>query len=471
METYKRPMQRSLLLGSCIFVVLMCALLSAQTYLTFSKWYYDQYDENLSNVIEGVGHHIDIDDLQECVHTRQPSEKYDQLQSFVNEYVDDYDLAYLYIVIPQPDGTMISVCSATSDAEREAGDEDWPLMYEETGGYTPESIKPYLEAWDTTGITYFESDSDWGTCYTACSPLIASDGEKVALLCADIFIDSMRQQIFDYVLRSALLSSGIGILFTAALLLWLRRDVTTPILKLESSARRFAQRSHDRRDPSELLFDDPRINTQNEVESLSKAISQMSVNMRQYVEDILAAELLAQDAQEAAEGMSRLAFEDALTHAGSKLAYAHAVEEVREEIATGHSEFAILMADMNNLKYVNDTFGHENGDRYITGTCELITQTLGETPLYRTGGDEFVAILRGSDYHRCGALLKELQNRFAVAQADESADPWERYSAACGLAKHRRGEAYEEVFARADRIMYRNKARMKMRMAAYVKSR
>ncbi len=472
MGTYKRPMQRSLLLGSAVFVVLMCVVLSLQTYFTFSGWYYEQYNANLANVIMCVGHNLDVDDLQECVNTGVPSKKYAELQEFLNECVDDFNLAYLYVSIPRSDGVMVSVCSATSEAEREAGDdEDWPLLYEITDEYTPQSIQPYVDAWETTGITYFETDSEWGECYSACKPLVASDGQKVALLCADLYVDAMHTQIMQYVLRSAILGSLICIAFVVLLLLWLRRDVTLPILKLERSARSFAQKSHDRSDPASLLFDDPHINTQNEVESLSDAISQMSEDMQGYVEDIVRAELLAQNAREQVEGMSRLAFEDPLTHARSKAAYARAVEGMRAEIAAGNTEFAILMIDLNNLKYVNDTFGHDNGDRYLTGACNTITQTLGNTPLYRTGGDEFVAILRGDDYQHCAVLLKELQGRLAKTQADDSVEPWERYSAACGLAKYRLGEAYEDVFARADRIMYRNKTRMKKRMSTHVMSR
>lgn len=474
MGTYKRPMERSLLLSSAVFVVLMCVVLSAQTYITFSSWFYEQYNENLAHTIVHLEHFIDVDDLQECVRTKTPSPKFDELQAFVNGYVDDYDLAYLYLIIPRADGVMVSVCSATSAEERAAGEEDWPLLYENKDYYTPESIKPYLDAWNsdnTSEITYFESDSDWGWCYTACKMLVASDGEKVALLCADLYTDTMHQEINAYVLRNALVSSGIAITFVVLLLLWLRRDVTLPIQKLERSARNFAQRSHGHRDPSLLLFDDPHINTQNEVESLSDAISQMSVDMQEYVQSIMLAEMQAQSARERAEGMSRLAYEDALTHVRSKAAYALMVTKLKEMIAAGQAEFAILMVDLNNLKYVNDTYGHENGDKYLVGACNLMTEYFGDTPVYRTGGDEFVVVLRGEDYRHCSTRLRELQDLFAVTQADETVDPWECYSAACGMAKLRHNESYEDVFSRADRTMYRNKAKMKKHMKAYVMPR
>lgn len=475
MGEYKRPLRRSLLLSCSIFVVLMCPVLAVQTYMSFSAWAYEQYNKSLTHVITDLEHSIDVDDLQECIRTKTQSPKFDELQARVNRYIDDHELAYLYVSIPRPDGVMVSVCSATSEAEREAGDtEDWPILYEMVDDYTEESIQPYVRAWesaDTSSITFFETDSEWGGCYTACKPLVASDGEKVALLCADLFTDSMHKEITDYALRSVVLSCTIGVAFVALLLLWLHRDVTQPILKLERSARGFAEKSRALRDPSQLLFDDPHITTQNEVESLSDAISQMSEDIHDYVEDILQAEMREQSAREHAEGMSRLAYEDALTHVRSKAAYTLKVEELEGSIAEGQTEFAILMIDLNNLKYVNDTFGHENGDKYLLGSCGLIRGFFANTPVYRIGGDEFVVVLQGEDYRRCSELLRELQARFAATQSNEAVQPWERYSAACGMAKYRHGESYEDVFRRADRTMYRNKARMKKRMKDYVMPR
>lgn len=471
MGTYKRPLQRSLIVSCVVFLALMSVVMSTQIYVTFSRWYFAQYNENLTHVINGLQHIIDVDDLQECIQTRVESPKFKELQKDLNLYVDDYGLAYLYIIIPRTDGVMVSVCSATSAEERAAGEEDWPLLFEDDYSYTAESIKPYVDAWDSQGITFFETNSTWGRCYSACAPLVASDGQQIALLCADLYTESMHQEIEQYVVISALLCSGIGIAFVVLLLLWLRRNVTQPISKLEKSARNYAIRSHERRDPSMLLFDDPHIHTQNEVESLSDAIMKMSENMQDYLENILMVEQRILLVQKEAEGMTRLAYEDALTHVRNKAAYALKVGLVKEEIAAGTAEFAILMVDLNNLKYVNDTFGHENGDRYLTGACQVIGLVLDTTPLYRTGGDEFVAILEGEDYKKRATILHELETCFSITQADEVVEPWDRYSAACGMAKYRHNESYEDTFSRADHAMYRNKKKMKMHMKEYVKAR
>lgn len=462
MTTNRRPIRRVLLLGSTLFVLLLCATMALQSYLMFSSWYYKEYGDELRHIISAVEGTIDVDDLQECVRTRVESPKFHELQQLVNTYVDDFGLTYLYVSIPREEGVMISVCSSTNAEERAAGEDDWPIMYEITEEYDEESIKPYLNAWDASGIYYFESSSGWGTYYTACKPLVASDGEKVALLCADLETRGMHREINSYVLRSIALIAAVGVGFGVLLITWLRRNVTEPVQALEHSARSFAERSHGLKDPELLLFQMPDIHTQNELESLARAITQMSEDMRDYVGDILLAESRAKSAEEQAEGMSRVAYEDPLTHVKSKAAYEVQRDRLESRIADGQAEFAIVMVDLNCLKYVNDTYGHKRGDDYIVGACKLICRTFAASTVCRIGGDEFVVLVEGEDYGRRTELLAVLEERFRQCEADEGREPWERYSAAVGMAEYSpRDASYVKVFNRADNNMYRNKAQAK----------
>ncbi|MBO4366873.1 MAG: GGDEF domain-containing protein, partial [Clostridia bacterium] len=95
----------------------------------------------------------------------------------------------------------------------------------------------------------------------------------------------------------------------------------------------------------------------------------------------------------------RIAYMDPLTEAGSKLAYVEDEARMNERIARGDAEpFAVAVFDLNSLKEVNDTVGHETGDFYIISSCRMIARTFPDSPVFRIGGDEFVAILIGRDY-------------------------------------------------------------------------
>lgn len=111
---------------------------------------------------------------------------------------------------------------------------------------------------------------------------------------------------------------------------------------------------------------------------------------------------LRQELQEAEE----LARRDYLTRAwnrrGMEEILGHFIAEFKraEEDKRLKSTFSILYIDVNDFKLINDTFGHEVGDKALWHICNIIRGLLREEDyLCRCGGDEFVAILSDSDRH------------------------------------------------------------------------
>ena len=75
MTEKKRPIQRSIIVGCAVFILILCLMLSAQSYLQFSNALYRQCQLRLSEVISYVEEHIDKEDLNRCIIMRQTSEK------------------------------------------------------------------------------------------------------------------------------------------------------------------------------------------------------------------------------------------------------------------------------------------------------------------------------------------------------------------------------------------------------------
>ena len=93
--------------------------------------------------------------------------------------------------------------------------------------------------------------------------------------------------------------------------------------------------------------------------------------------------------------------------ADSKSAYSEASNEIQRSIANGEkTEFAIIVFDVNDLKKVNDFYGHDAGDRHILSAKKLICDVFKHSPVYRIGGDEFTVILTGTDYENGIELLQ-----------------------------------------------------------------
>ncbi|MBR2854208.1 MAG: diguanylate cyclase, partial [Clostridia bacterium] len=100
---------------------------------------------------------------------------------------------------------------------------------------------------------------------------------------------------------------------------------------------------------------------------------------------------------------------------------------------------------------------------YIVGSCSQICEVYAHSPVFRIGGDEFAILLRGADYDNRAALYNKLNRRFTDSRTDTSRQPWDRYSAASGMAVFgsEGGETVDEVFRTADERMYEDKQHMK----------
>lgn len=156
-----------------------------------------------------------------------------------------------------------------------------------------------------------------------------------------------------------------------------------------------------------------------------------------------------------------MANKDALTSVKNKHAYAQAEmqldEEINEEVC---GEFSIVVCDINGLKQVNDQQGHSAGDEFIKNACKIICNTFKHSPVFRIGGDEFVVILRGSDQENRQRLISELGARQAENKSKGEV------TLAYGMSDFipERDMRVQDVFERADDLMYANKRYSKLFM-------
>ena len=467
MQSRKRPLKTSIVLFIMVFIVLLSMVLSIITYANYTSALYRSYDDRMTDIVNNVYSHIDIEDLSTCVETGKESEKFWELMSFMDSIMEDFDIHYLYIVYPMINGddfVMINVISADTAYGRETDPDGYYLNYALYDVYSLEELLKYQEALDKNENSHFKNFSEWGYDYTLVKPLINAEGKHFAALCVDIEVADLQRAIMTYTIINVFLIVLLGILFAALFLAWMTKNISDPIKRLEGSVVSFAQRSHEQTDPSLLDYDDPDIHTHNEVESLSNAVGQMTVDMRAYVKSIIDAENKVKNMKSQVSHMDMLAYQDALTHVKNKAWYDRTQERVNNDIAAGRARFGILMADLNCLKKINDTYGHEHGNDYIFGACHQICVVFDHSPVFRIGGDEFVVLLENRDYENRDRLLEEIKMAFEYSQSDMTKEPWERYSAAIGFALYdeKTDTCMNDVFKRADNLMYENKVASKM---------
>jgi diguanylate cyclase (GGDEF)-like protein len=109
--------------------------------------------------------------------------------------------------------------------------------------------------------------------------------------------------------------------------------------------------------------------------------------------------------------VERLAFTDPLTGLANRRAVDELLDELLGASAPASHPVSIVLADINRLKQVNDTFGHEAGDRLIVGIAEAVSRASGlarESLAARIGGDEFCVVVSGEPMSAAVRVADEL---------------------------------------------------------------
>ena len=151
-------------------------------------------------------------------------------------------------------------------------------------------------------------------------------------------------------------------------------------------------------------------------------------------------------------------YKDALTGVKNKMAYLEALQDIEKRVEEGMlTEYGIVVFDLNGLKKINDTLGHDAGDEYIKSACRLICQKYSHSPVFRVGGDEFVTILERDDYRDRASLLQEFDQKVEENQKSGHVV----ISSGMDIYYPEKDRSFNDVFRRADQKMYKRKEELK----------
>lgn len=158
--------------------------------------------------------------------------------------------------------------------------------------------------------------------------------------------------------------------------------------------------------------------------------------------------------------LNTLAYRDMMTGVRNKTAYLEAVHKMQERMEKEELQFALMLLDINFLKQINDTYGHDYGDRLIVSGCQLICRVFDHSPVYRFGGDEFVVILENRDFEDREILARQFM--LEIEASNKGIGDRAPLSISWGIAVYdpEKDASFNDVFRRADEAMYQAKTRM-----------
>ena len=238
--------------------------------------------------------------------------------------------------------------------------------------------------------------------------------------------------------RICLVAAALLIAFLV-LTMRLTRRITKPLQQLTEAAKEVNKGNYD----ITLGYQGS-----DEVGTLSKTFNQLIRHLKVYISDL-----------------NNLAYADALTSVHNKGAYDLYARDLQARLVATEKklEFAICVFDCDNLKEINDKFGHDKGDIYLKNTSALICSVFQHSPVFRIGGDEFAAILQKDDYRKRAELTRLFRETSEELSAFSS-EPWERVSVAMGMATFNPqvDHSVDDVARRADKLMYEEKRERKV---------
>lgn len=382
-------------------------------------------------------------------------DEYDSTRSLLIEYLRTMDdLEYLYIMKLGDERTGLDLYLMDDDEN--------PLYV------TGSTEEDNLEIGGATGIVPPSiSHSEWGWLCSAYAPVYDSEGNLVCHIGCDISMDDVMSSRRRALLFDLLGSTAFTLIVMLLAIRYTRKTVIRPLDDITHKMTLFAPAPGSDYEMAGVI--DLDLKNNDEIGDIYDAIQSMQKNIVDYINDLIEIrkekEIAENDIRKKDKQigiLSKDAYRDALTNVGSKIAYTKKLEELNGTIDDPETEFAVVMVDVNFLKMINDKYGHASGDEYLKGCCKVICQIYKHSPVYRTGGDEFVAILTGEDYANRHERIKVLRDSFDSSYHNTDAEPYLRYSAASGMAEYTPGDdKAEKVFERADRQMYEEKAKFK----------
>jgi diguanylate cyclase (GGDEF)-like protein len=373
------------------------------------------------------------------------------------------DIAFIYVMRREGDRVVFVADSDTTAEQAQPGE-----VYD---AVIPELFAGFSRVSADEAITH----DRWGYFLSGYAPL--RHGGGAYLVGIDMRADEVARKFF------RLRATGIASLFLAVVLAWvfaalLAARITRPVRQLAEEAGQIAEgrlgrqvdvRSGDEIEELAFAFNamSGRLQTTDErrnsaIHALEDARQHLEVRVAERTETLesvnaeLREEVEVRKRAEAA--LAEMARTDSLTGLLNRRAILELLEREAERVRRGGPPFALAMADLDNFKRINDTYGHDVGDEALVHVARRLEKTVrAQDVIARWGGEELLIFLPATSLE--GALLATEKVRRAVAEGPHTVGGQELpLTMSLGVASTGPGTSLRTCIQQADAALYRAKA-------------
>ena len=420
----------------CMLLILINAFLGFFLTRQSAESMKNQIQARMLDITKTAASMIDGDALSRIEAKDKDTQDYIKVQSTLAYFQDNIKLEYIYCVREIGDGSFIFTVDPTVKDPAEFGQAVvyTDALYQASNGESAVDNEPYTD--------------DWGRFYSAYSPVFDSAGKVSGIVAVDFSAEWYEKEISGLIWTTVIII-GVAFVFSVFIAVVIsssyRNSFSRVFREMNILSDGIETLVHEVSPAMEPMEDED----QDEyVRKGGDEIDALGENIR----------LMQDRLGERIDAIRSQAFIDGLTGLNNRAAYEEAVKRLEESIALGQADFTVAVFDINQLKMINDDYGHDNGDRVITKVAGLIGHIFGRENLYRTGGDEFVALLDGrdpaEDFVRLTNLLEETCENTEKLKKHNL-----KITVSTGYAIYdkTRDSGYKDTFERADKAMYLNK--------------
>ena len=261
---------RRLLLSVVLMTVLICVVSTYSGYYQYSNTIRKMYNDNGYAIANIVLNSIDHDKIGQYARTWTEDEDYAGIADYLKDVAEASDVAFIYIVTLNEDQTIRYIFDSTGVP---IGSTD-PV---------PANFDEAWEAW-TTGKrpdSYMVRHSPkYGYLTSSMLPIIDSQGEVVAMLSVDVWMQVIMETLRDYILRMVMITLGILAIFIVSYWLYTRRSFIGPLMRIRANVTEFARNGA----VTTTSLED--IRTRDEIQELAESIRRMEDDIVQYIANI-----------------------------------------------------------------------------------------------------------------------------------------------------------------------------------------
>ena len=398
-----------------------------------------QINERMLDISNTAAAMLDGDELAKITADDIDSPEYQKVMHTLTYFQDNIELEYIYCIMQVSEREFVFGVDPTIEDPGEFGA---PIVYTEA---------LYNASQGVAGVDDVPYEDEWGTFYSSYSPVYDSKGNVAGIVAVDFSSDWYHDKLKHlFIIVGTFLTVALVCANTLAILVTRQyfRYFKTLIDKMNDLSNGVETLIEEVAFDNDS-FDFPMYNDSDDARGVTDIIDYTGERLI-----IMQARLANQ-----IEIIRSHAYIDGLTGMNNRTSYMEYLQILEKKMKENPEiVFSVVVFDINQLKIINDDFGHDTGDKLIIEISKDIRDVFGMSRIYRIGGDEFVAILDDPDPSEQIKVLKDIISR-KNKESPIFHDPSVEVGVSVGFATYDPSEdkEYVSVFDRADNAMYADK--------------